>query len=103
MQDSQFPLSPPSAPNVEETVRILNSALIRTAADPTQDFSSDLLRVVDTPSFRAILSAVRSLAHCEKISETEAAEQLIRTFRDLDRIWRSYVYREGLDRLTNAR
>ncbi len=102
-QEGQFPLNSSATPNVEETVRLFNSALIRTAADPTQDFSSDLLRIVETPAFRSLLSAVRTLAQSERIAESEAAEQLVRTFRDLDKVWRSYVYREGLDRLTTAR
>ena len=91
-----------SASSQDELIRIFNTALIATQAEPTRDFTSKIYELMETPAFRAILSTVRQYARLQGLSERQAAEQLIQTFREMDSVWRDYVFQQGVDRLKNA-
>jgi len=54
------------------------------------------------PAFRSILGAVRQLARLSGISEKEAAEQIIESFRKVDQIWGDYLVQEGINRVKSA-
>jgi predicted solute-binding protein len=101
---SQVP-SPSTAPQVSQTAqkdeltRIFNTALVSTQTGKKRDFSSELYELVESPAFKAILSAVRQLSRIHGVSERQAAEQVIQTFRKVDEVWGEYVFREGLDRI----
>ena len=90
---------------MDELTKIFNSAIVSTRVDSGQagakarDFSAELYTLVQTPAFSAILSAIRLLARSQNLSEREAAEQMIGTFRRLDGVWTDYVFQEGVDRL----
>lgn len=86
-------------PFVDDLVRVFNTALVATRAGAIRDFSSELYQLVESPAFRAILTAIRQTARSQGLSEREAAEDVIQTFRKLDRLWGDYVFHEGLDRL----
>ena len=87
------------SPPVDELVRVFNTAIVATRASAPRDLSTELFTLVDSPAFRSILQSVRSLARGQQISEKEASELIIETFRKMDRIWADYVYQEGVDRL----
>lgn len=83
----------------EEISRIFNSALVATQVRESHNPASELQQLMGSSAFHAIMNAVRQVARTEGISERQAAEQLIRTFRKMDQIWSDYVYQEGVDRL----
>ncbi len=39
------------------------------------------------------------MARTQQITEKEAAEQMVETFRKMDKIWGEYIFQEGVDRL----
>ena len=94
--------SPTSASSQDELIRIFNTALIATQAEPSRDFTSEIYELMENPAFRAILSTVRQHARLQGVSERQAAEQIIQTFRKMDQVWRDYVFQEGVDRLKSA-
>jgi hypothetical protein len=85
--------------SVDEMARIFNTAVVSTRTQESKDISGELYALMETPAFGAILSAARQLATRQGISELQAAEQLIQTFRKLDQIWDGYVFQEGVTRL----
>jgi hypothetical protein len=84
---------------VDDLARIFNTALVATKSQQNRDFQSELYQLMESPAFRAILTAIRQHARMQGLSEKHAAEQVIRTFRKLDELWSSYVFQEGVDRL----
>lgn len=87
----------------EELTRIFNTALIATQTETKRDFSAELYQLTQSSSFKTILSAVRNLSRIQGISERQAAEEVIQTFRKMDEIWSQYLVREGVDRLRQPR
>jgi hypothetical protein len=79
--------------------RIFNTAVVSTRTQEMKDVSGELYALMDTPAFGSILAAARQLAAQQGLSDLQAAEQLIQTFRKLDQIWSGYVYQEGVARL----
>ncbi|MCC7440139.1 MAG: hypothetical protein IT285_00810 [Bdellovibrionales bacterium] len=79
--------------------RVFNTALISTQGDSSEEFSEELFRVMKSPAFHCILSSVQALAQRERLSERDAAEKLVQTFRKLDSLWSRYVVREGLEKI----
>ena len=98
-QPAAAPAPNPTSANIEELTRIFNSALVSSKAESLKDFSHELLGLVESPAYQAILNAVRQLARTQGVGERESAEILIQTFRKLDRLWSDYVFQEGVDRL----
>jgi hypothetical protein len=88
----------PAAP-VDDLVRVFNTALVSTRVEGVRDFSAEIYALVESPAFRAILNAVRQHARLQGLSERDAAEAIIQTFRKMDRVWGEYVFQEGVDRL----
>lgn len=86
----------------EDMSLIFNTAFVRARA-PSQarDLAAELALLSNTPACRAILAAAQQLATSQSISEMEAAEQIIKTFKKLDEVWGAYVYQEGLARLNS--
>jgi len=82
-----------------DLTRIFNTALISTRTESSRDFSAELFSLVETPAFRSILDSVRTLALREGKSERDAAEEIIRAFRNVDRLWGEYIFQEGVERL----
>lgn len=90
-----------SSSGSEDLTRIFNTALIATQLPENPNTASELHELIDSLPFRAILHAVRQVAKSEGISERQAAESIIKTFRKMDKIWSDYVFQEGVDRLRN--
>lgn len=83
----------------DRLTQIFNTALVSTRSEENTDSTSELYRLMEGPAFAAVLGAIRSLAHERGISETDAARDVIRTFRAIDRIWTDYLIQEGVARL----
>lgn len=83
----------------DQLARIFNTAMIAASADGEKEFSKRLQALVGTPAFHAILHAVKHMADSEGCSEKEAAESIIATFKQLETVWKDYVYLEGVQRL----
>jgi hypothetical protein len=86
-------------PEIDDIARTFNTALVGSRVNSNRDFSSELATLVQSSAFQVILSSVKQLSRLEGISEREAAEKLIQTFRKLDQTWSDYVFKEGVDRL----
>lgn len=87
----------------EQLVRVFNTSIVSTKAGKKRDFSSEIYALTESSSFKAILSSVRQLSRVQGISEREAAEEVIQTFRKMDELWGEYVFKEGIDKLRNLR
>ena len=96
------PSSSTLTPRSEELARIFNTSLVSSQAKAKRDFSSELFALTDSSAFKAILNAVQQLARVQGISEKQASEQVIQTFRRIDEIWGEYMFHEGLDRLKST-
>lgn len=92
---------PGAAPAQDELARIFNTALVATLAGGARDFSTEIFELMESPPFRAILGAVRQHARLQGLSERQAAEQIIASFRKIDQVWSDYVFQEGVDRIKN--
>lgn len=97
------PVIPPNSPPKIDLTRVFNTALVSTQAGQKRDFSAELSELTESASFKAILNAVRQLSCVQGITERQAAEQVIQTFRKVDDIWSGYIFQEGLERLRNPR
>lgn len=84
---------------IDELSRVFNTALIATKTAQGAFNAGELYQLMETPAFRGILQAVRQVAKAQGISERVAAEQVILTFRKIDRLWEAYVFQEGIDRI----
>ena len=82
-----------------ELARVFNTALVATRSQRGRNHSAELFQLMETPAFQMILHAARSLARTHGISEREASEQLIDTFRKVDQLWADYVFQEGMEKL----
>jgi hypothetical protein len=86
----------------DELARVFNTALVSTRDQSHRDWMAEIQRLMETPAFRSLLSSIRHLARSQGITEVAAAEEMIRTIRSLDHLWRDYVFQEGLDRLRSS-
>lgn len=86
----------------EKLLRVFNTAIISTAAETQENVTEELLRLTRSPAFKAILRATGDLANDQNISEKEAAELLIHTFREVDKVWSRYVFLQGVDLLKKS-
>ncbi len=90
-------------PDFEQLSRIFNTSLISSATDTAQDHSQELFQLSRSPAFRSILKAAEELSRDQACTEKEAIESIIHVFRRMDQIWQQCVYKQGLDRLKNAK
>lgn len=88
---------------LSELTRVFNGVLLSSRAKRKRDFSAELYALIESPAFRAILSSIRQLASVHHLTERQATEQVIQTFRKMDEIWDEYMFREGLDQYRNPR
>lgn len=78
-----------------DLARIFNTAMVSSRNNEAADYFAELFTLVETSAFQSILVAVKDLASREGIPENEASEKIIKTFRKMDQIWKSYMYQEG--------
>ena len=86
----------------DDLIKVFNTALISTQAEPSRDFTREVYDLMETPAFRTILSSIRQHARLQGLSERQASEQIVSTFRKLDHVWRDYVFQEGINKIKNA-
>lgn len=79
--------------------QIFNTALVSSRSDTNPYTATEIHKLMETPSFRAILQATQLLAGDQGVSEIEAAREIIRTFRKMDQLWTEYLVAEGVERL----
>lgn len=79
--------------------QIFNTALVSSHSEEKPNSVNELHTFMESPSFGAILQSIQLLAGEQGISEIEAARDLIRTFRSMDRLWTDYLIAEGVERL----
>lgn len=103
MQETLFSIEE-NHPSQQEASIPLNTAFVRSRASAQErDLATELAAISASPAARAILRAARELAREQKLSELEASEQIIQTFRKLDEIWGAYLLQEGLAQLSAER
>lgn len=79
--------------------QIFNTALVSSHSETKPDSANEIHSLMESPGFGAILQSIQLLAGEQGISEMEAARELIRTFRQMDRLWTDYLISEGVERL----
>ncbi|GEM_PF-1704000 len=79
--------------------QIFNTALVSSHSEAKAESANEIHALMESPGFTAILSSIQLLAGDQGISEIEAARELIRTFRQMDRLWTEYLVSEGVERL----
>lgn len=84
---------------VEDLSKVLHSALVGTRTTESSDATTELMQLMETQAYRMLLQSIRMLSRQQGISERQAAEQMVRTFRRIDEIWSDLVFKEGVDRL----
>lgn len=81
------------------SMKAFNTAIVTTRCESIDNHSDKLSQLVSSPAFNAILSSIEKLATSENISKDQAAAELIKTFREIDSIWNSFIFQEGLSKL----
>jgi hypothetical protein len=84
---------------IDQSTKFFNTAIIATKIPKLANYSSKLSELVQSKSFQTILKAIREHAQQSGLSEEQAAEEIVQTFRDIDRVWDDYIFQEGLDKL----
>ena len=82
-----------------DLTRIFNTAIISSKVETHRDLASEIQQLTQRAPFKAILSAVNQLAAIQGISERQAAESIIETFRKMDELWGEYIFREGFEKI----
>ncbi len=78
---------------------MFNTVLVSSRVRSKKDFSKELFELTESSAFKSILSAVKQLAQIQGVTERQATEQVVQTFRRLDEVWGEYLFHEGVDRL----
>lgn len=73
--------------------------VVSTLAQENTDFQEEFQRLMGSPAFESILRSVQVHAKTQGIPIRQATEQIVKTFRAMDQLWRAYIYREGVDRI----
>ncbi len=89
--------------SAEDLGRIFNTVMVASLAQSNRDFSGEFSRIMESPAFKSILGAIQAHSRSEQIPTRQAAEQIIQAFRQIDDLWKAYVYSEGVDRLGGTR
>lgn len=84
---------------MDQSTKFFNTAIIATKIPKVSNYSSRLNSLVQSKAFLAILSAIQKHAQDSGISEEQAAEEIVQTFREIDAIWNDYIFQEGLEKL----
>ena len=81
----------------QESVQLLNTAIIKSKEKKIDSsYEQRLSKTCDDPAIASLAVAINHLAETQKISNDQAAIQIIETVRSLDSIWTDYLLMEGL-------
>jgi hypothetical protein len=83
----------------DQSTKLFNTAIIATKIPTQNNYSAKLNELVHSRAFQSVLQSIRELARNSGISEELAAEEIIITFREIDKVWDSYIFHEGLEKL----
>lgn len=87
----------------ERLCRVLNSAMVSTRGSlegaAASSSTQELAVLMKTPAYRHLLLAVENMAEEQGLTEKDAAEVMVQTFRRVDQIWSEYLIQLGLERL----
>ena len=84
----------------KEFAQIINTAIIKSKEKRINSFYEErLIAVCQHPAIKALELAISHLSSTQKISQDQAAIELIEAIRELDNIWDDYVKMEGLTKL----
>jgi len=84
---------------VSASTKLFNTAIVSTKIPELpefKDYSSKLSELLGSDAFQAILDSIELYAERNGISEEDAAEKVIKTFRAIDKVWDDYIFQEGL-------
>ena len=87
-----------------QSTKLFNTAIIATKISKGPEASGTscagrLNNLLKSPAFSFIIKAIRDYSKEVGVSEEQAAEVIVKTFRDIDSVWNDYIFQEGLDRL----
>ncbi len=85
--------------NSREWISAFNTSILTTGSPGVKDRTRELSELMQSPEFASLLFAAQHLSHNEGISKEEATERLIKTFREIDYIWKQIVMARGLKAL----
>lgn len=88
--------------NSDRLSKIFHSAIVSRHVKRNADFSAELTSLTQRPAFQFILNTIQQLASSQRISEQEAAEQLVETFQNIDKVLKDYLCWEGIDRINSS-
>ncbi len=84
---------------IDQRTKLFNTAIISTKIPKLTNYSNKLGDAVQSKPFEAILKAIQEHAASTGLSEEQAAEEVVQTFREIDQLWNDYIFQEGLDKL----
>ena len=84
----------------KEFAQIINTAIVKSKEKRINSFYEErLVAICQHPAIKALNVAVAHLSSTQKISQDQAAIELIEAVRELDNVWDDYVKMEGLTKL----
>lgn len=85
--------------DTSEMIRSFNTAILTTRSEMYEDYTSKLENLLATPAFNSIMTAIHDLSVTQNISQDAAAQDVVKTFREIDNLWKSYLIQEGISKL----
>ena len=92
-----------SGETTRDWISAYNTSVLTTLSPTSKDRSVDLSKLMQSPEFASILVAAQHLAAAQNITKEEATDRLIRTFREMDSIWKQIVMERGLKAIIDVR
>ena len=77
-------------------ISAFNTSVLTTLSPTAKDRSLDLSKLMQSPEFASLLVGAQHLADAQNLSMEEATDRLIRSFREIDQVWRQIVMERGL-------
>ena len=84
----------------KEFAQIINTAIVKSKERQINDsYEERFGAICQHPALKALNVAISHLSSTQKISQDQAAIELIEAIRELDNIWDDYIRMEGLTKL----
>jgi hypothetical protein len=96
LSHSQESKNDTSGETTREWISAYNTSVLTTLSPATRDRSLDLSKLMQSPEFASILVAAQHLADSQNLTKEEATDRLVRTFREMNSIWKKIVIERGL-------
>ncbi len=82
-------------PAMRDWMAAFNTAVLTTLTD-SAPVASDLPELMASPEFAALIIAAGHLADSQKLSPEDAAERIVRCFRQASSIWNTALLKRGM-------